>query len=95
MSTDATPSGRTPVTGEHRVAKLFGLEGDAWMRHATPLSVWTRFGVLPLRRELEPGLDRVVEPGPRRAVRGLHDGEPAAVPAAAIDPELGVQGRLR
>ena len=48
MSTDATPSERTPVTGEHRVAKLFGLEGDAWMRHANPLSVWTRFGVLPL-----------------------------------------------
>jgi hypothetical protein len=30
------------------VTKLFGLEGDAWMRHANPVSVWTRFAVLPL-----------------------------------------------
>src|SRR5919108_2649722 len=29
-----------------RVAKLFGLQGEAWMRHANPLSVWTRFAVL-------------------------------------------------
>jgi hypothetical protein len=30
------------------VNKLFGLEGDRWMRHANPVSVWTRFAVLPL-----------------------------------------------
>jgi len=30
------------------VTKLFGLQGDAWMRHANPVSVWTRFAVLPL-----------------------------------------------
>jgi hypothetical protein len=30
------------------VTKLFGLEGEAWMRHANPVSVWTRFAVLPL-----------------------------------------------
>ena len=30
------------------VTKLFGLEGDRWMRHANPVSVWTRFAVLPL-----------------------------------------------
>jgi hypothetical protein len=30
------------------VNKLFGLEGDNWMRHANPVSVWTRFAVLPL-----------------------------------------------
>lgn len=36
------------VTGEQRVAKLFGLTGDAWMRHANPVSVVTRFAVLPL-----------------------------------------------
>ena len=30
------------------VTKLFGLEGDGWMRHANPVSVWTRFAVLPL-----------------------------------------------
>ena len=47
MSTDATSSPQQ-VTSEHRVAKLFGLEGDKWMRHSNPLSVWTRFAVLPL-----------------------------------------------
>jgi hypothetical protein len=47
MITDATSSPRQ-VTSEHRVAKLFGLEGDTWMRHSNPLSVWTRFAVLPL-----------------------------------------------
>ena len=30
------------------VTKLFGLEGERWMRHANPVSVWTRFAVLPL-----------------------------------------------
>jgi hypothetical protein len=30
------------------VTKLLGLEGDRWMRHANPVSVWTRFAVLPL-----------------------------------------------
>jgi hypothetical protein len=30
------------------VNKLSGLEGDKWMRHANPVSVWTRFAVLPL-----------------------------------------------
>jgi hypothetical protein len=35
-------------TGELRVAKLFGLTGDNWMRHANPVSVWTRFAVLPM-----------------------------------------------
>ena len=33
---------------ETRVAKVFGLKGDSWTRHANPLSVWTRFMVLPL-----------------------------------------------
>ena len=40
MSTEATADGR--------IAKAFGLEGDAWMRHANPASVWTRFTVLSL-----------------------------------------------
>ncbi|MGY1661467.1 DUF6653 family protein [Geodermatophilus sp. SYSU D00705] len=31
-----------------RLARLFGLQGDSWMRHANPVSVWTRFAVLPL-----------------------------------------------
>lgn len=31
-----------------RVARLFGLEGDRWLRHANPASVWSRFSVLSL-----------------------------------------------
>jgi hypothetical protein len=38
----------TTTTGEQKLAKLFGLHGDSWMRHANPTSVWTRFAVLPL-----------------------------------------------
>lgn len=30
------------------MAKFFGLEGERWMRHANPVSVWTRFTVLSL-----------------------------------------------
>jgi hypothetical protein len=36
------------ATSEQRVAKLFGLSGDSWERHANPISVWTRFAVLPM-----------------------------------------------
>jgi hypothetical protein len=35
-------------TVETRVARAFGLSGENWMRHANPVSVWTRFAVLPL-----------------------------------------------
>jgi hypothetical protein len=31
------------------VTRLFGLEGDNWMRHANPVSVWTRLAVLKAR----------------------------------------------
>jgi len=49
MSTPAvTGAGTTKVTGEQRVAKVFGLTGDSWTRHANPVSVVTRFAVLPL-----------------------------------------------
>jgi hypothetical protein len=48
MSTPAGSSETTKVTSERRVARLFGLQGEAWMRHANPASVWTRFAVLPL-----------------------------------------------
>ena len=30
------------------LAGVFGLEGDSWMRHSNPASVWTRFAALPL-----------------------------------------------
>lgn len=45
MNATTAPS---KLTSEQRVAKLFGLEGDGWERHANPISVWTRFAVLPL-----------------------------------------------
>jgi hypothetical protein len=49
MSTPAAPStGRSKGTSERRVARLFGLKGDSWQRHANPLSVWSRFAVMPL-----------------------------------------------
>jgi hypothetical protein len=35
-------------TGGPRLARLFGLQGDGWLRHANPVSVWTRFAVVPL-----------------------------------------------
>jgi hypothetical protein len=35
-------------TGDRKIAKAFGLEGDGWMKHANPASVWTRFSTLSL-----------------------------------------------
>jgi len=35
------------MTFEKRLAKIFNLEGDNWMKHANPWSVWTRFATLP------------------------------------------------
>ena len=43
----ATLASGTP-TMESRVARLFGLHGDAWMRHANAASVVTRFSCLSL-----------------------------------------------
>jgi hypothetical protein len=53
MTTEARPAtaGRTGTdkpTMEQKVARVFGLRGDKWMRHANALSVWTRFSVLSL-----------------------------------------------
>lgn len=41
-----TSPSRPPVG--NRVTRAFGLRGGAWMRHSNPVSVWTRFAVLPL-----------------------------------------------
>jgi hypothetical protein len=48
MSTSTPSSQQTKDTSERRVARFFGLEGESWMRHANPISVWTRFAVVPL-----------------------------------------------
>lgn len=47
-ATESTAKPTTKPTGERRVAKLFGMEGEKWMRHANPWSVWTRFAFLPM-----------------------------------------------
>src|SRR5215218_4741490 len=140
------------------VTRLFGLEGDRWLRHANPVSVWTRFAVLPLlalaiwSREwigwwslaavalvlVFMMVNPLLFPPPRstrnwaskgvfgergggkdrKSTRlnsshtviytlslhdalpicpgaGVHDGQPAAVPPAPLDQELGLQGRVR
>ena len=42
-TSDAPTDRALAATPEGRVASFFGLRGDAWMRHANPRSVWTRF----------------------------------------------------
>lgn len=41
-----TMKANPPSTGDRKLAKLFGLDGQSWMRHANPASVWTRFTVV-------------------------------------------------
>jgi hypothetical protein len=49
MSAQAAPAiESTEGTRDRRVAKAFGLEGESWLKHANPASVWTRFSVLSL-----------------------------------------------
>ncbi|NIZ13612.1 DUF6653 family protein [Phaeobacter sp. HF9A] len=36
------------MTLERKVARLFRLTDENWMKHANPWSVWTRYSVLPL-----------------------------------------------
>ncbi|MET0326251.1 MAG: DUF6653 family protein [Ilumatobacteraceae bacterium] len=43
MTYDTRSSSPPETTSDGRVADFFGLRGDAWMRHANPRSVWTRF----------------------------------------------------
>ena len=42
-----TTTAGNPTIGR-RIAGTFGLEGEAWMRHANKWSVWTRFSVVSL-----------------------------------------------
>ncbi|PID46967.1 MAG: hypothetical protein CSB47_01350 [Proteobacteria bacterium] len=35
------------MTVEEKIARIFNLTGDNWLRHANPWSVWTRFATLP------------------------------------------------
>lgn len=35
------------MTMERKIAKLFNLTDENWMKHANPISVWTRYSVLP------------------------------------------------
>jgi hypothetical protein len=35
------------VNVENNISKVFGLKDDKWLNHANPISVWTRFIVLP------------------------------------------------
>ena len=36
------------MTVERKIAKLFKLTDENWMKHANPWSVWTRYSVLPV-----------------------------------------------
>ena len=36
------------MTLERKIAKIFNLTDENWMKHANPISVWTRYSVLPL-----------------------------------------------
>lgn len=47
-STTTTDDRDTRTTMEAKMARVFGLEGEQWMRHANPLSVWSRFSCVSL-----------------------------------------------
>lgn len=36
------------MTLERKIAKVFNLTDDNWMKHSNPWSVWTRYSVLPI-----------------------------------------------
>ncbi len=36
------------MTAERKIAKLFNLTDENWLKHANPWSVWTRYSVLPI-----------------------------------------------
>ena len=35
------------MTLEKQIAKIFKLDGESWMKHTNPWSIWTRFATLP------------------------------------------------
>jgi hypothetical protein len=41
-------SAQATSTANRRLAGAFGLSGESWMRHANPVSVWSRFSVVSL-----------------------------------------------
>lgn len=45
---DATDDQLYGMTSERKVAKIFNLTDDNWMKHSNPWSVWTRYSVLPI-----------------------------------------------
>lgn len=47
-TSEPTSEATSKDTGEARMARLFGLTGDHWMRHANPASVWSRFSCVSL-----------------------------------------------
>ena len=36
------------MTIERKIASLFNLTDENWMKHSNPISVWTRYSVLPI-----------------------------------------------
>ena len=48
MAHETTTTFEVDPPMEARVARLFGLQDDAWMRHANPSSVWSRFSCVSL-----------------------------------------------
>lgn len=36
------------MTLERKIANIFNLSDENWMKHANPISVWTRYSVLPI-----------------------------------------------
>ena len=94
-----TPETTTQVeeTMEKRVADLFGLRGDAWMRHANPRSVWTRFTCVSLVVLAVWSRDWIgwycLDPD-RRGERVDLD-QPTTLRCSGVDQELGVEVGLR
>ena len=96
MSAHAVDS-QMGATKDRKVASLFGLEGDSWMKHANPASVWTRFSVLSILALAVWSRDWIGawslipdRPGDRLDVR-----QPVALRAAEVHAQLGFQGGPR